>query len=320
MTGTELCVIFNPAAGRGWAAGQLKSLRRTLGTRAEFRPTTAPGHAEELALQAAREGFPLVGAAGGDGTLHEVVNGLLRAERPDTALAVYPIGSANDYAYTLGLHAGWWTGPGVAVELHPVDVGVARAPDGRERHFINALGLGLNGAVNLESRRIQRLRGLARYGCALVRALLLHYSHPLVTVTIDGVPRQGPTLTLSVALGRREGNFLLAPRAELDDGLFDYLHAGTVSRRELLRYLPGVLAGRLPENHPRFWMGRCREVQVSSESPLTVHADGEFFTLPEENVHGLEVHILPARLRVQRRCVERAAQNGLRIRARRARP
>src|SRR5262249_8143684 len=141
----------------------------------------------------------------------------------------------------------------------------------------------------------------ARYGVAMLRALVGHYTHPLMDVTLDGHTRSVPTLALSIALGQREGNFLLAPRAQLDDGLFDYLHAGPVSRLELLRHVPGMISGRLPHNHPRLWMGRCREVQLTSEAPLTVHIDGEFFCLPADGVRRLEVHLLPGRLRVQRR-------------------
>src|SRR5947209_4238598 len=92
------CVIYNPAAGKGRGERRLRRLRRFLGTRAEFRPTSAQGHAEELAFAAARQGFPQVAAAGGDGTVHEVANGLLRA-RSAATLVVYPIGSANDYAH-----------------------------------------------------------------------------------------------------------------------------------------------------------------------------------------------------------------------------
>ncbi len=301
MAGADLCVIFNPAAGRGLAARRLAGLRRALAGRAEFRPTRGPGHAEELALRAAAEGFPVVGAAGGDGTLHEVANGLLRAPRTDTALAVFPTGSANDYAYTLGLAPGWWAQADPAIGLYPVDVGLVRGADGRERYFINALGLGLNGTVNYESRRVRWLRGLARYGLAMARAFVWQFDHPVLTATTDGSTRTAPTLAFSLALGRREGNFLVAPRAELDDGLFDYLHAGPVSRWELLRHLPALVSGGLPADHPRLWMGRCRTAVLASEAPLTVHIDGEFFCLPDENVRSLEVRILPARLRVQRR-------------------
>src|SRR5258707_10954403 len=104
MAGADTCVIYNPAAGRGRAGRRLESLRQTLGQRAEFRPTQAAGHAEQLALEAVQAGFAVVGAAGGDGTVHEVANGLLRAGRSEAALAVYPVGSANDYAHSLGLN------------------------------------------------------------------------------------------------------------------------------------------------------------------------------------------------------------------------
>src|SRR5262245_63292581 len=132
----QQCVIYNPTAGYGRAKRHLDSLRRALEERAEFLPTQGPGHAEELALAAARAGFPLVGAAGGDGTVHEVANGLLRAGGAEAALAPFPIGSANDYAHSLGLMPVWWTRPGAAVAVRPVDVGVARAPGGRERYFV----------------------------------------------------------------------------------------------------------------------------------------------------------------------------------------
>src|SRR5689334_15757480 len=103
MAVTDLCVIVNPAAGKGRARRLFEGLRRALGPRAEFWLTEARGHAEELALRAGRGGFALVGAAGGDGTVHEVANGLLRAGETAPPLAIYPIGSANDYAFSLGL-------------------------------------------------------------------------------------------------------------------------------------------------------------------------------------------------------------------------
>src|SRR5207248_5702111 len=90
LNSADMCVIFNPAAGRGQAFRRIESLRRTLGPRAEFVPTRGPGDAEELACAAAARGFTIVAAAGGDGTVHEVANGLLQAARPAVALAVFP--------------------------------------------------------------------------------------------------------------------------------------------------------------------------------------------------------------------------------------
>jgi diacylglycerol kinase family enzyme len=301
MGGNDVCVIFNAAAGRGRAARLLAQLRRHLGRRVDFRPTRGPGHGVELAAAASRSGFAVVGAAGGDGTVHEVANGLLEAERRDVVMAVYPIGSANDYAASLGLDAGWWQHPDASVGVRAVDVGLITAPGGRRRYFVNGVGLGFNGAVTRESRRIRCLRGLALYGCAVLRALWFHFDHPVMTIAFDDQVRTTPTLALTVSLGRREGSFPLTPQAELDDGLFDYVHAGALKRWEVVRYLPQMATGRLPANHPSLWLGRCKTVRVTSPSPLTVHTDGEFFCLPEDDIRELEIRLLPRIFPVQGR-------------------
>jgi diacylglycerol kinase family enzyme len=294
----DVCVIYNPASGKGRGRDRLERLRRVLGGRADFRPTRRPGDGEALALAAADSGFTTVVAAGGDGTVHEVANGLLRSGRPDVTLAVVPVGSANDYAHSLGLDAGWWQRRDPAVGVRAVDVGVVRS-GARSRYFVNGLGLGFNGAVTLESRRIKRLQGLALYGLALMRALLYHFRRPMMRVRLDDGPDLvGPTLALTLALGRREGNFVVAPDAVLDDGLFDYLYAGDLTRRQALRLLPALALGRLPKDHLVLRMGRCRRAALTCETPLTVHTDGEFFSRPEDGVRELEVELLPQRLRV----------------------
>lgn len=290
----ELCVIFNPAAARGRAGQGLDQWRRRLADRAEFRPSASPGHAEELAYEAASVGVPVIGAAGGDGTVHEVANGLLRAGHPETRLAVFPLGSANDYAYSLERAL---AGAGGA---RLVDVGLVRGDQGRQRYFLNTLGLGFSGAVTIESRAIKRLRGLPLYGLGFLRALWRRFDLPDMTVTLDDWTHQGPTLSLTVALAHREGSMIVAPAAELDDGLFDYLLAGALSRWQVLRFLPTLVrGGALPKGYPGLWRGRCREARVESACPLTVHLDGEFFCQPADNVRHLEIRLLPRHLLVQ---------------------
>ncbi|MEM9703945.1 MAG: diacylglycerol kinase family protein, partial [Planctomycetota bacterium] len=101
----RICVIFNPAAGRRRAKRRLAGFLKRWEGRVTLRPTERAGHAAELAANAVAEGFDLVAAAGGDGTVHEVASGLLTAAegagRPAPSFAVVPIGSANDYAYSL---------------------------------------------------------------------------------------------------------------------------------------------------------------------------------------------------------------------------
>jgi diacylglycerol kinase family enzyme len=296
MDKADLCVILNPWAGRGQAERRLKKVLG--GRRCELWPTSGPGHAEELAVLAAREGFGTVAAAGGDGTVHEVANGLLRAGRPEVVCGVIPLGSANDYAYSLD-RMQRENGTGAARGVRPVDVGVVRDLAGRERYFINCLGLGFNGAVTMEARRIKRLQGLALYGLATLRALWYHFAAPVMDVVVDGKGRRVPTLLLSVAIAHREGGFMLAPNARLDDGLFDYLHVGDLSRWEVLRFLPRVATAGPPTDYPKVRIGRCREMAVQSDAPLVVHIDGEFFCRPENDVRAIQIGILPGALGVQ---------------------
>jgi diacylglycerol kinase family enzyme len=180
-----------------------------------------------------------------------------------------------------------------------VDVGLVEAPGKRQRYFVNGLGLGFNGAVTLESQRIHGLQGVLLYTVALVRALGCRYACPVMTISIDGQVRQGPTLALTVAIACREGGFVLAPHAQLDDGSFDYLHAGRLRRWELLRFLPRMITGRLPTDHPAISFGRCREVQVQAGSALAIHSDGELFARPEDDIRTVEIRILPGALRIR---------------------
>jgi diacylglycerol kinase family enzyme len=297
-SGTDVCVIFNPRSGKDRAKERIKRLREVLGAKAVFHETKRSGHGEELALEAATAGFPLVAAAGGDGTVHEVANGILRAGRPEVILEVYPVGSANDYAHTLGLDPEWRIRSDPSIQVCTVDVGVACAPDGRRRFFVNGIGIGINGIVNEEARRLKRLQGLALYGTALLRAACFRYAYPPMIVDFDGQERRVPTLALTLAIGRREGNFVMAPDAILDDGLFDYLHAGPMPRLELLWNVPRLATGWLPSRNPRLWRGRCQKVRVTCDEPLPFHVDGELFTEHERPVCALEVQVVPGALRV----------------------
>src|SRR5262249_52532250 len=99
-------------------------------------------------------------------------------------------------------------------------------------------------------------------------------------------------------IGRREGNFIMAPDAILDDGYFDYLHAGPMPRVELLWNVPRLATGWLPSRNPKLWRGRCRRATVTSAAPLPFHIDGAVLIGREKPVHALEVEIIPGALQV----------------------
>ena len=294
------CVIYNPAAGRGRAKGKIDETRRWADAQTELMPTEGAGHAIELARAAARAGFTTVIAAGGDGTVHEVANGLLQSDRTDVVLGVWPLGSSNDYAFALGL-SDWFRAKGAGFELEsfPADVGRVRIRD-HERYFVNCAGFGFNGMVAQEAHGIRWLKGTPLYSWAFVRALLRHYRTPVRTTTFDDATVAGPTLSVSINLGIREGGFPIAPNARLDDGFFDTLHVSDMKRWQMARYLPGFMRGRVPTHLPYLSQRLCRRIASDGSDPICLHADGEIVAAPADGVRAVEVELLPKRLRIRR--------------------
>lgn len=291
------CVIFNPAAGRGRAERRLQRLVRSWRGETALWPTTHHGHARELARAAAEKGFPFVGAAGGDGTVHEVANGMLDVVGSTAILKIVPVGSANDLAASLRQQFGAAAADELGVA---VDIGRVTCDQPRSEHFVCGCGLGLNGQITLESQRVRWLQGLPLYGWATLRSVLRMSRAPRWTIQFGDEPAiESPTRMLSVLLARREGNFTLAPAALHDDGLFDILHVGAMSQFEMLSWLPRVAWNGPPTNHPLVLNRRCHRVRVTSDEPLTVHLDGEMFCVPADRVRELTAELLPARLRVQ---------------------
>jgi diacylglycerol kinase family enzyme len=288
-------VIFNPHAGKKRALRRLRTLQAQLPGELKLWPTSHAGHAEQLALEAAQQGHELIVAAGGDGTVHETANGLLRSGRADVSLAILPLGSANDYFYSVQKETPVHDhGAGLRV-----DVGLAREPGGKDRYFLCCLGLGFNGMVTREARKIRGLQGIPLYGLATLRALWYHFAHPRLTVTLDEGPAiTAPTLMLSLMIGNREGGFLLGPRASLTDGLFDVVLAKQLTRLQVLGLLPRLALSGTPESYPEVVQGRCRRVRLLSDEALIIHLDGEFFCVPEDGVREMDIELLPGRLRV----------------------
>lgn len=295
VAGRRTTLIFNPSSGRKRAARRSAGIRNRWREHAEISPTERPGHAEELAIHAVTAGADMIIAAGGDGTVHEVANGLLRTGRLDVTLGVLPTGSANDYAWSLHREFG-----DTATQPQLVDVGYVHTSSGQGRYFVCCLGAGLNGMVTHESRQIECLRGLALYGLAAFRALRSSRKPPRWEIDIDSRQQlRGPSRMLSVMLGQREGSFRMAPEAKLGDGQFDFVHAGPLSRAQTLRMLPRLAFSGPPTAHPQVRRGRCRQLRLVSDQPICAHVDGELLCVPEDQVRWLEIELLPARLKVQ---------------------
>lgn len=272
-------VVFNPVAGRGRARAGLEGLVRLLeasGVEHLLHVTTGPGHAAELA--AATAPTDVVVAVGGDGTVHEVVAGLLRAEGGrrvrSRALALVPLGSGDDFGHALGLPRG-----DVAAAVARIARGARRQVDlafVNDAPFVNAFGTGFDAHV---AHRLADapafLKGPAAYLYALLVSLGAARPAP-VEVTLDGeVVFRGRSLLVAAQNGPRTGgSFLFAPDARVDDGLLDVVLAGDVGLAGTLALLPRVMRGR-HLSHPLVRLHRGRRLAVSWSAPRYGHADGE---------------------------------------------
>lgn len=288
------CIIFNPAAGRGLARRRIARLQQLHRPGDDFQATSAPGAAEELALRAVQQGFDIILAAGGDGTVHEAANGVLRSDNSNVVFAPWPIGSANDYAFALGLPADWPLRSDVNVQPRRVDAGEIHIGNQR-RFFVNGMGLGFNAAVTLESRNIPRLRGLALYGLAFIKAVARRYRYFDLTTTIDAATIQQSTLALTINLGPREGGFIVTPQAKLDDGYFDIVQAGPLSRWQALTMLPRLANGSLPRDNPAIRQCHGQEITIRCSKPVPIHLDGELLNHSEVEI---SIRLLPKVLTV----------------------
>jgi diacylglycerol kinase family enzyme len=194
----------------------------------------------------------------------------------------------------------WWMRRAERPPTETLDVDVGRVTAaGRGRFFVCSVGVGFNGMVTIEARKTHWLKGMPLYGWAFLKAMVKHFATPMMTIRFDDREVTTPTLALSVLNGQREGNFPLRPAACLTDGLFDYMHATRLSRGHLIRYLPAMATGKLPDRHRLLHLGRARRIEVTSEAPLCAHADGEFVCVPRERIRELRVEVVPRRLRVE---------------------
>jgi diacylglycerol kinase (ATP) len=280
----KLLLVFNPHAAVGRAARLLPALRMAMRPFAtlEVLETRGNGDAADRVARADLAGFDGLIAAGGDGTLFEVLNGLYAhpADRR-IPLGVVPVGTGNAFARDLGLRPGdWEKGVGIvrAGRQRRVDVGRVTHADGAY-HFLNIVGAGLPVDAMRTAERLKFLGQSAYSLAALWRAMRLQ-TYPL-GLEIDGEAIEQEALFVEVSNSRYTGtSFLMAPGAEFDDGLLDVTVLRRLSRRRLLRLFPTIYHGRHVE-YAEVLTRRAQCVRLLAPSGLQLAPDGEFCgTLP----------------------------------------
>ncbi|MEM8531106.1 MAG: diacylglycerol kinase family protein [Chloroflexota bacterium] len=297
-------IILNPWAGRGIAVqhrGILEQALRDNQIDYTLTATKARGDATQMAQHAVEQGYQRIVVAGGDGTINEVVNGVRNVESANgsrTQLGIIPFGTGNDFIKSLNGFA-INDVPGAVRRLsdgqsHPVDLGGVRADGGPWRYFINGLGMGFDAQVAFEAMNITRLRGLAVYIVAIVRALAKYKAHPM-SIVYNQSQIQQRLLFASVGNGKCQGGgFWITPDALMDDGLLDVCLVNNLRLDEIIRHVPKLMRGTHTTNK-HVTMGRAPQIQVRSDAPIPVATDGEVITTNARNVtvetfvHVLEV-------------------------------
>lgn len=287
---TSYKFIVNPTASSGKCAriaDQLEKICQSLKMDFDMDFTQKPGDAIDLA-QSAREKFECVVAVGGDGTINEVVNGLMGGK---AKLGVIPAGTGNDFikAVSIPLKLDHAIGNLIGMNTQKIDIGIAG-----DRYFCNGLGIGFDAWVVQESLNVKKLRGKAIYLYSVLKTIN-SYQPPLIRLTYNKVVREEKLYMVTVGNGiSLGGGFKLTPNAIIDDGLFDLTIIRNLKYWEIYKNLISVFPGK----HiylEQVTTDRTDCLKIESEEGFASHMDGELLSL---NIQALDIRILPGALEV----------------------
>jgi YegS/Rv2252/BmrU family lipid kinase len=256
--------------GKRWP--ELRRRASELGLRGEEVLSEFPGHLAQVAGES--QGSLLV-VIGGDGTVNEVVNGVAGTE---AEIAVLPGGTGQDFGRTHGIPRSFDDAVRVALDgaTRTIDLGRVELDDGTRRFFANVASAGMSGAVARRANAMsKRFGGRATFFYALTREFLAWQNTDVVVELEGGVRREGPMHDVIVANGRFHGGGMkLAPDARQDDGAFDVVTIGDVTKLDFLTTAPKLYSGRYL-SHPKVELLRSSSAAISAAEQLPLEVDGE---------------------------------------------
>ena len=292
----KLLLIYNPNANHGRAAKilpRVEALFTQNSLEFDLRLTDYPEHAVQIVRESDFSTYDGVVAAGGDGTLFEVVNGYFQnPSKKRIPLGILPIGTGNAFARDLDLYLSKWTEAVPIIGLgRPKKVDVGRFhTHGQTYHFLNILGLGFVADVADTAHHLKGVGNLSYTLGVLYRTIMLH-PHDL-QIEIDGRRFERKNLFVEISNTRYTSNFLMAPNAKIDDGLLDVTLLSPLTRRKLLRFFPKVFTGEhifLDEVETY----QARSIRITTNPPKVLTPDGELL-----GITPVEVECLPQAIEV----------------------
>jgi diacylglycerol kinase (ATP) len=293
MPDTTVSLFLNPAAGRGRARGRLAridELFRECGIQLNVVESCAVGDLERKVTAAVNDGARKIVVAGGDGSIHEAVNGLLRADA-QASLGIIPTGTGNDFAKACGITLDWQHATRLLAErisanqaTRPIDVGRMN-----DRYFANGVGIGFEAKVTSVARSYSWPIGDLVYLLAIFRCLYDGVATPELTIESDQVHRRGPLTLASICNGPWVGGmFHIAPMADNSDGQLELLIAGPVSRTRIMGLLPKLMRGQHMDE-PEISHSSVQRLHIKASEPVPSHLDGEVQPLGQS----FDIEILP---------------------------
>ena len=295
--------LVNPAAANGSTGRRWPELARraaALGLQGETLVSERPGHLAELAAEAAAAGATAIVVVGGDGTVHEVVDGLARAGASDRVeLGLIPFGTGRDFARSLRIPRRLDDALEVVRggRVRTVDIGRATyASDNGEAvaHFANFAGAGISGAIADRANRTTKAFGGRLSFIWATLAVFTRWQPTEMTVEIDGERREVLLLeALAMNGDYTAGGMWVAPEASLEDGTFDVVLIGDFSKAEFTTTFPKIYRGT-HVSHAKVEIVRARELRVDAPSPLPIVLDGE-----QPGTTPVRFEVVPGALRVR---------------------
>jgi diacylglycerol kinase (ATP) len=274
--------LVNPASANGSTGRRWPELARqasALGLTGDALFSERPEHLRELARHAVDEGATLVVAVGGDGTVNEVASGIVGIGGVE--LAVIPRGTGVDFVRTFGIPTKLDGAVEVALRGRTREVDAGRvgyrawSGEAAEGWFFNAAGVGISGAIAKRTNESSKALGGKLSYLSSTLAVFVRWQNTEVQVSVDDASRSGRMHEVVIANGRYlGGGMMMCPEASPDDGLFDVLLIGDLTKRDLVQTMPKIYRGKhLP--HPKAELLRGAVVSVESEEPLPIQLDGE---------------------------------------------
>ncbi len=291
-------LFLNPTAGRGRAGRRqvrMLELLKQGGVNVKLCPSRAPGDLEAQVLDYVNAGATRLIVAGGDGSVHEAVNGIMRSSG-DAALAVIPTGTGNDFAKACDISLNWEHATQLLADRlnandapRKIDLGIMN-----DRYFANGAGVGFDAKVTQIAGTIKLPIGDLVYVLAIIKALISGIATPHLTISSENISWQGPVTLASINNGPWVGGmFHIAPMADNADGRLEVLVASPVTRRRILTLLPKIMNGSHLEE-PEISHGAVTELIIRSDAPIASQLDGEVQALASI----FRLKILPGALRL----------------------